>query len=187
MTESPVLITTTRVQMTLTSMYDLTSFTCITPIQSTLTLKDACTETITTTTTISSIVGSPLSCDYSTVLAQTSTITVYFEPPSFTVTVPVATVTCRRIAPYTTTKTTPDDCSTTAIIVSTSYIVRSNLYSETVTYTSITTLTNTATLCQTLSSCYNSTIFIPVPTNTICPDMSSLVTLPTTVAIENNN
>ena len=170
MTKSTVVIITTTVQITPTSMYDLTFSTCTTPpVLSTLTLKDTFTETITKATVTTNIVGSPLSCDYSTVLAQTSTITVYSKTSSFTTNVPVTIVTCPSIPLYTITKTVPADCSTTAI------------------YTSITTLTNSATPCPSLSSCYNSTVFIPVPTNTIGPEMTSLATAPTTVTVENNN
>ena len=167
MTQSTTLITitTTTNQMTPTLTYHVTSD--ATTLYSTLTVQDTCTEAITTTTVTASIMASAISCDYSTVLAQVSTITVYFEHSSFT-NVPVTTVICPSMLPYTTSKITPCECSSTYVTSSvTSYIVRSNLYSETVTYTSITTLTNTATSCQTFSSCYNSTIFIPVPTNTI--------------------
>ena len=176
MTQSTTVITisTTPNQMTPTPLYHDTSNTTL--VHGTLTVKDTCTETITITTVTTSIVGSPLSCDY-------STITVYSEPSSFT-NVPVTIVTCPSIAPYTVTKTVPADYSTAAIISSASYIVRSNLYIETATYTSI---TNSATPCQRLSSCYNFTVFIPVPTNTIGPDMMSLAAAPTTVAVENNN
>ena len=82
------------------SIYDITSIT--TPIQSTATLKDTFTEAITTTTVTGSIVGSPLSCDYSTVLAQPMTITFCSEPLSLT-NVPVTSTTakCPSIAPYT--------------------------------------------------------------------------------------
>ena len=92
-----IMITTTS-QMTPTVIYDITSIT--TPIQSTITLKDTCTEAITTTTVTASIVGSPLSCDYSTVLAQATTITFYSEPLSLT-NEPVTTPMCPSTALYT--------------------------------------------------------------------------------------
>ena len=200
MTQSTTIITiTTTNQMTLTHMYHVTSDT--TPVHSTLTVKDTCTETITTTTVIASIlgtittatvttniVGSPLSCDYSTVLAQTSTITMYSEPSSFSTNVPVTTVTCPSIAPYTISKITPCECRSTPVTSSvTSYVIKSTSCTETVTYTSTSTstFTNIFSAFQSMSSCYISTVFIPVPTNTLCPDMTSVSSSSTTLATDN--
>ena len=138
MTQSTTIIMiTTTVQMTPTSMYDVTSSTCTTPMWSTTILKDTCTETITTTTTTSSIVESPLSCDYSTGLAQASTITVYFEPSSFT-NVPVTTVICPSMLPYTTSKITPCECSSTSVTSTvTSYAIKSTICTETLTTSNV--------------------------------------------------
>ena len=120
-----ITITTTPNEMTPTPLYNVTSDT--TPVYSTLTVKDTCTETITTTTVTTSIVGSPLYCDYSTVLAQAS---VYSKLSTFT-NVPVTTVTFSSMLPYTTSKTTYCECSSTAITTSvTSYVIKSTSCTE---------------------------------------------------------
>ena len=139
MTQSTTVITiTTTNQMIPTHMYHVTSDT--TPVHSTLTVKDTCTETITTTTVTTSIVGSPLYCDYSTVLAQASTITVYSKLSTFT-NVPVTTVTFSSMLPYTTSKTTYCECSSTAITTSvTSYVIKSTSCTEMSTTSNITAI-----------------------------------------------
>ena len=207
-----ITITTTTNQMTPIPMYHVTSDT--TPKYSTLTVKDTCTETITTTTVTTGIVGSPLSCNYSTVLAQTSTITVYSEPSSFT-NVPVTTGTCPSIAPYSTSKITPCECSSTSVASSvTSYVIKStsctsatsdcvcstaasdsydsynamsSSYTVTVTHTDTTMLTNTITASPNMPICQTSTVFIPVSSNTRCPDIIPSTATSTTVGTDKNN
>ena len=187
MTQSTILITitTTTNQMTPTLTYHVTSD--ATTLYSTLTVQDTCTEAITTATVTASIMASPISCDYSTVLAQASTIRVYFEPSSFT-NVPVTTMICPSMLPYTTSKITPCECSCTSVTSSvTSYVIKSTSCIETVTYTSTSTstLTNILSVFSSMSSCYNSTVFVPVPTNSLCPDMTSLTSTSITLATEN--